>query len=260
MYLIDTHSHLDDPRLDQVRQQTLDQACQAGVVIQIIPAVSASSWRRVKALCKKTPNLYPCYGLHPLFMDEHLMSHLTELRTWLKKEKAFAVGECGLDYFINSPDKKKQKLIFSEQINIAIEFGLPAVIHANRAVEDVILEIKKNQLRRGVIHSFNGSHQQAERLIDLGFKLSFGGAISYDRATKIRKLIRDLPLDSLMLETDAPDQPPAKYRGELNKPAYLQEVFSVFCQLREEPAEYLAKKLNQNAIELFKLEDTDVLL
>ena len=251
--LIDSHSHFDDPRLDACREESYAEALAAGVVQQVIPAVSANTWQRVKTLCRTFTGLYPAYGLHPMFMAEHESRHLDALTDWLHKENAVAVGECGLDYFIGNPDKAAQKRIFSGQLQIAAELSLPAIIHANRAVEDVIIELKNSPLRRGVVHSYNGSRQQAERLIELGFKMSFGGAITYDRAKKLRELVKTLPLDSLLLETDAPDQPPAGHHRQLNKPAYLQEIFTAFCQLREEPADRIASRLNTNAADLFTL-------
>ena len=150
-----------------------------------------------------------------------------------------------------------RKDLLAAQLTLAKECDLPLVLHANKAVEDVILEIRKSGAGRGVVHSFNGSLQQAERLVGLGYKLSFGGALTYSRATRLRSLVRKLPLETLMLETDAPDQSPAKYYAERNQPAYLQEVFQTFCELRNESAKTIAKQLNQNAIDLFNLPLTE---
>ncbi len=251
--LIDTHCHFDDPRLDECRQIAYEEATQKGVFCQIIPAIHYDSWGRVKNLCQQFRGLYPCYGLHPLFMSRHKSIHLELLRRWLEEEEAVAVGECGLDYFVDKSNQSEQKQIFVKQLHIANEFDLPVVLHANRAVEDVTLEIRRSRVRNGVVHSFNGSLQQAGQLIDLGFKLSFGGAITYSRAKKLRQLIQNLPIESIMLETDAPDQSPAQHQGEINKPAYITHVFSEFCRLRSETPECLARQLNQNAIDLFRI-------
>ncbi len=257
MHLIDTHCHLDDPRLDTERAKILENAVTAGIFAQVIPAVTAASWKRVRRLCNTQSNLYPCYGLHPMFLDQHNLQHIELLQDWLKTEPAVAVGECGLDYFKDTSQKETQKTLFRKQLEIATEFDLPAVVHANRAVEDVILLIRKSKLRRGVVHSFNGSRVQAQRLIDLGFKLSFGGAITFERATKIRNLVKQLPLEYLMIESDAPDQPPAKYNRELNQPAFLSEIFSTICSLRGESPHIIQTQLNQNASELFGISNTN---
>jgi TatD DNase family protein len=253
MQLIDTHCHLDDARLTPVLDDVYHRALKAGVVQQVIPAVSAASWQGVKELCERYAGLHPCYGLHPHFLNQHQHRHVEQLRQWLSTEHAVAVGECGLDFFLPDLNKSQQQHFFTEQLKIADEFELPVVLHANRAVEEVINCLKKSTVRKGVVHSFNGSQQQAEQLITLGFKLSFGGAISYTRAIKLRGLAKSLPLECIMIETDAPDQPPASQQGKLNQPCFLIEVFNTLCSLRGESKAQLAKQLNSNAVELFSL-------
>ncbi len=253
MMLIDTHSHFDDPRLDECRDEAFRAAISAGVTVQIIPAVSAVTWPRVKSLCEKYSGCYPCYGLHPFFTDEHKSTDLDNLADWMERERAVAVGECGLDYFLPNPDKQKQKKLLLGQLELAADLNLPVVLHANRAVEDVTMAIRQSRVRRGVIHSFNGSYQQATQLIDLGFKLSFGGAVTYSRATKLRSLLKTLPRESILIETDAPDQPPSSRTGLLNQPAFLRDIFTTFCELMDDDMSTLANQLNRNAVDLFNL-------
>ncbi len=251
--LIDSHVHSDDQRFSSDRGKILQAARQSNVLAQIVPAISHRLWPRLKALCAAEDDLFPCYGLHPCFCDEHEDAHLDELSRWIRDERPVAVGECGLDYFISNADKARQQHLFSTQLALAREFDLPIVIHARKAVEDVIRLIRASGHHRGVIHSFNGSAQQAERLIDLGYHLGFGGAVTYDRATRLRKLVSGLPLDALLLETDAPDQVDVSHAGERNEPAYLVAIWQNISALRAEDPETIARATTHNAISLFRL-------
>jgi len=150
-------------------------------------------------------------------------------------------------------EKSTQQHLFGAQLSLAREFNLPIVIHAVRAVEDVIRMIRASGHRRGLVHSFNGSKQQAHRLIDLGYSLSFGGAITYPKAKKLRELVSDLPLEAMLLETDAPDQPPVPYQGTVNEPNYLIDIWRCVASIREESAHTIANVTSQNARQLFNL-------
>ncbi len=251
--LIDSHVHTDDDRFAGDIEGVLHNAREANVIAQIVPAISRRLWPRVRSVCNDHKDLFACYGLHPCFSAEHTVQHLDELASWLALERPVAVGECGLDYAIEDADKSFQHQLFIAQLALAREFNLPIVVHARKAVEDVIDLIKASGHRKGLIHSFNGSEQQALKLIELGFKFSFGGAITYDRASKLRSLVATLPLDSILLETDAPDQPDANHSGQRNEPAYLADVWASVCALREEDAAQIAATTSQNAIDLFNL-------
>ena len=251
--LIDSHVHTDDERLDGDRTRVLADARRANVVAQIVPAITRRFWPRVKALCDAEPDLFACYGLHPCFHDEHGEADLTELPAWLGRERPVAVGECGLDYFVAGAAKAEQQRLFAAQLALAREFDLPIVIHARRAVEDVIRMVRASGHYRGLVHSFSGSPQQARRLIDLGYRLSFGGAVTFDRARRLRALVATLPLEAILLETDAPDQSGAMHPGARNEPAWLVEVWRAVSALREEDEETVARVTTANAIELFDL-------
>lgn len=251
--LIDVHVHSDDERLKGDRHAVMRRAHQAGVVAQVVPAISERLWPRVKAVCAEHEGLHACYGLHPCFHDEHRDEHVAALADWIGREHPVAVGECGLDYYVAGADKARQQHLFAAQLSLAREFDLPIVIHARKAVEDVIRMIRVSGHYRGLVHSFNGSEQQAHRLIDLGYSLSFGGAVTYARARRLRHLVASLPLDALLLETDAPDQSDALHVGERNEPAYLAEVWRTVSALRPESAATVAARTTANAISLFRL-------
>jgi TatD DNase family protein len=251
--LIDSHVHTDDERLEPELQNVLHAARAANIIAQVVPGISRRLWPRVKALCDQHADLYPCYGLHPCFHDEHAAGDLNELAYWLGRERPVAVGECGLDYQIANVDKDRQQQAFAAQLALAREFDLPIVIHARKAVEDVIDMIRSSGHSCGMIHSYNGSAQQAGKLIDLGYKLSFGGAVTYDRASRLRKLVAQLPLDALLLETDAPDQTDAAHKGQRNEPAFLVDIWQAISALRPEDANTIAAATTANAISLFRL-------
>jgi TatD DNase family protein len=249
--LIDSHSHFDDRSFDPDRDAAWQRACAAGVEAQIIPAVTAVDWPRVKEICGRYPGLYPAYGLHPMFCDVHREQDLETLQQWLETESPVAVGECGLDFYIENPDKEKQQRIFEAQLELAQEHRLPVIIHARRAVEEVIQALRRYPGVRGVLHSYSGSEEQAMRLIELGFKMSFGGPVTFPRATRLRKLVSRLPLEAILLETDSPDQPDSSHRNQRNEPAYLPLILQEISALREEPPELVAATTTRNTKALF---------
>jgi len=249
--LIDSHVHVDDERLAVDRARVLADARAANVVAQVVPSISRALWPRVKSLCDDQADLFACYGLHPCF--RHSDEDIAELSVWLGRERPVAVGECGLDYFVAGTDKAEQQRLFAAQLALAREFDLPIVVHARRAVEDVIRMVRASGHYRGLVHSFSGSVQQAHRLIDLGYHLSFGGAATFERARRLRGLIAGLPLEAILLETDAPDQSDARHDGQRNEPAWLVDVWRAISALRDEDAESVARVTTANAIALFGL-------
>jgi TatD DNase family protein len=252
--LIDAHSHFDDFIFDADREQALRRAHEAGVMEQIIPAVKADWWPRIKQLCAQTKGLYPSYGLHPMYLQDHLQEHLDLLRLWVEKEQPVAIGVCGLDFYIDDPQPRRQQFYFEGQLQIAAERGLPVIIHARRSVEEVINTLRHYPAIEGMLHSFSGSEQQAYRLIDMGFYLSFGGPITYERAKRLHRLIKSLPLDAILLETDSPDQPANLHRGQRNEPAFLSEILDSVVRLRQQPREQIAEQTAVNTRLLFRID------
>lgn len=255
MRLIDSHCHLDLEAFDSDRSIIMQSARAVGVSDIIIPAVEASKWNGLVKLCRKDfpVNLHAAYGLHPMFMAQHTMQQLLDLETLLSSGEAIAVGECGLDFFIPKYDKQQQLDIFTAQLDLAVQFNLPVIIHSRKSLDLVLKELRLRPSLSGVVHSFSGSSQQARQLLDLGFYLGFGGPITYPRATKLRELIRTLPLDGLLLETDAPDQPDAKHHGLRNQPAWLVDIVNCIAELRNESIHHTAEVTTRNAITVFGL-------
>ncbi|MBT2968629.1 MAG: TatD family hydrolase [Candidatus Thiodiazotropha sp. (ex Ctena orbiculata)] len=252
--LIDAHSHFDDASFDADREQALTRARDAGIVEQIIPAVKAAWWPRIKQLCKENGGLHPSYGLHPMYLGDHREEDLQALRKWVTDEHPIAIGECGLDFYIDDQRPEQQQHYFEGQLRIAVDHELPVIIHARRSVEEVINTLRRYPGIVGMLHSYSGSEQQARRLIDMGFYLSFGGPITYERAKRLHRLIKSLPLDAILLETDSPDQPGSRHRGQRNEPAFLTEVLESVAQLRDQEPERIAAQTAANTRRLFKIQ------
>ena len=251
--LVDSHSHFDAPEFDGDRDAALARARAAGVTRQVVPAVAASSWPKLREVCAQDAGLFAAYGLHPMYLSEHRPAHLEDLRTWIEREKPVAVGECGLDFFVEGLDAETQQQYFDGQLRLAREFDLPVIVHARRAVDAVIASVKRVGRLRGVVHSFSGSPEQARQLWQLGFLIGLGGPVTYERANRLRALARTMPLDYLLLETDAPDQPDAGIRGQRNEPARLPVVRDVIAGLRGITADEVSQATTRNAERLFNL-------
>lgn len=254
--LIDSHCHLDADAFDPDRDEVIRRARSAGVGAQVVPATHAAGWPKLRAVCVRDQGLFPAYGLHPVFLREHRREHIEQLGDWVEREQPVAIGECGLDYFDDSLDRTIQQLYFDAQLQLARDTDLPLIVHARRAVEDVILAIRRVGQVRGVVHSFGGSPEQAARLYDLGFMIGLGGPVTYARAHRLRRLVADMPIDQLLLETDAPDQPDSDIRGQRNEPARLTRILDVVAQLRDEPAPQIARATSANARRLFGLPES----
>ncbi|MBW8849882.1 MAG: TatD family hydrolase [Xanthomonadales bacterium] len=251
--LVDSHAHLDAPEFDADRDAVLARARAAGVARQIVPAVNAAGWPKLRELCRGEAGLLPAYGLHPMYLDDHRETDLVELHAWIERERPVAVGECGLDFFVEGLDPARQALFFDGQLRLARDFDLPVVVHARRAVDQVIAAIRRFGPLRGVIHSYPGSADQAKRLFDLGFLVGIGGPVTYDRANRLRTLAATLPIECLLLETDAPDQPDSDHRGQRNEPARLVRVLETVAELRSMPPAEVAAATTANAERLFRL-------
>lgn len=251
--LTDSHCHLDAPEFDHDLGTVILRARAAGVMRQVIPAVEAKGWPRLRDLCNTEAGLFPAYGLHPMYLSSHRPDHLQELGEWMARERPVAVGECGLDFFVEGLDQDAQRLYFEGQLTLARDFDLPVIVHARRAVDAVIASFKRIGGLRGVVHSFSGSPEQARQLWRLGFLVGIGGPATYPRANRLRGLVAKMPLEHLLLETDAPDQPDAGIRGQRNEPARLSYICETIAQLRGVDAAAIAAATSANAQRLFNL-------
>lgn len=253
--LADSHVHLDDAAFDPDRADVISRALRAGVSTLVVPAIDAASWPQIKALCASYEHIFPAYGLHPMYLTQHVPAHVDQLRGWLGGDDAVAVGEIGLDFHDPALDPELQRSYFHQQLELAREYDLPVIMHARGALEEVIQTLRRWPGLRGVVHSFSGSEQQASQLCGMGIHLGIGGPVTYDRAQRLRRIVRDMPLEFLLLESDAPDQPNASHRGERNEPQRVTEVLRCIAALRDAPDTDIAAATMENTRRLFRLDD-----
>ena len=247
--LIDTHCHLDAAEFNGQQESIVRDAQAAGVSVLVLPAIERANFNAVSLLSTQYPGCVPAYGIHPMDVDRATPADLDALRGFLAHTNTVAVGEIGLDYFVEDYDRENQAFYFSEQLKLAREFDLPVLLHTRRALDTVLKHLRQIRVRGGIAHAFNGSTQQAKEFINLGFKLGFGGAMTYSRATRLRQLASTLPLESIVLETDAPDIPPDFLeRDHPNKPEYLPCIAQTLAELRGISLEEISQATTANAL------------
>jgi TatD DNase family protein len=245
----DTHCHLDAAEFDGAQADVVRNAQAAGVSRIVVPSVTRANFEAVRVLCAQYPNCTPAYGIHPMYVDDALPEDLEVLRATLREQPVVAVGEIGLDFFVQHYDRARQEYFFVEQLKLAREFDLPVLLHIRRAQDTILKHLRQYKVRGGIAHAFNGSRQQADEFIKLGFKLGFGGAMTYSRATKLRELAATLSLESIVLETDAPDIPPEFLeRGLPNEPQYIPRIAQSLATLRGLTLEEVAQVTTANAL------------
>jgi TatD DNase family protein len=254
---VDSHAHLDGTAFDADRDAMLLRAQRQGVNQIVVPATNRASWAGIRHLCAEQAGLFPAYGSHPLFIHDNAPLDVDALSSWLVAGDAVAIGEIGLDYYSANCGKATQRAWFKAQLRVARELDLPVVVHALRAVEEVSLALRAVKGLRGVVHSFSGSRQQAERLWDMGFHLGIGGPVTYPRAHRLRQIVAHMPVEFLLLESDAPDQPDVDHRGQRNEPARVAGIAQCIADLRGEPVEDLGAATTANARRLFGLPDEE---
>ncbi|MDH3355805.1 MAG: TatD family hydrolase [Chromatiales bacterium] len=273
MRLFDSHCHLDIAEFDADRSEVLARARTSGVTSMVIPGIDAARWDGLLALCDTKEGLNPALGLHPMFYKQHTQqTDIKRLEEQLSENKLVAIGEIGLDFYdvqggtnaegvgmrrsgLNRErgGEQLQYALFESQLEIARTAGLPVILHVRKAHEEVLKRLKKISVVGGTAHAFNGSVELAKRYIDLGFKLGFGGMVTYEKSTKLRELVKKVPLESIVLETDAPDMAPTLHHGARNSPEYLPEIAQMIAEIREISIDEVAKITTQNAKDVFNL-------
>ncbi|GAA4332446.1 TatD family hydrolase [Variovorax defluvii] len=264
--LVDTHCHLDAPEFGREMPDIRARAARRNVRMCVIPAVASSNFARVRQLAHEQDDAY-ALGIHPLCTpesdDDDLARLDAELEAGMDDPRLVAVGEIGLDYFVPELDLEKQAHVFHNQLQLARRYALPVIIHVRRSVDQVLRHLRLMVPPggwHGIAHAFNGSLQQAQACIELGLKLGFGGAVTFERALQLRRLAAELPLDAIVLETDSPDIPPQwLYRTQAqraagepqgrNDPGELPRIAEVVAGLRGITTQELAEATTRNAIE-----------
>lgn len=250
--LIDTHCHLDDVSFDADRAAIVAEAMRLGVSKIIVPAIAKSNFDKVIALGRQFAICEYALGIHPMYVSQSDLTDLTSLKQYLSQHQPIAIGEIGLDYFVTKDNIALQQYFLIEQLKLASEFNLPVILHVRNAIDDVLKYLRQYPVKGGIAHAFNGSLQQAQQFIQLGFKLGFGGVMTYHKALKIRALAKKLPIDSIVLETDAPDMPPEWLgRKGRNAPTELPKIAAVLSQIRGCDEAQIMPKIKQNVQDVF---------
>ncbi|RTE66937.1 TatD family deoxyribonuclease [Amphritea opalescens] len=255
MTLIDSHCHLDFPELSADITAVLARAHKAGVDRFVVPGVAVDNWEGVLNLCANYSGLYPALGLHPCFLQGDHTDDLNTLEERLSQHlEVIAVGEIGLDLFIPNADLEAQLAVFRPQLVLAKQFDKPVLLHVRKAHDQVLKQLRQLKLARaGLVHGFSGSEQQASEYLKLGFKLGIGGAVTYERATKLRRLVAQLPLDSFVLETDSPDMPLFGYQGQANYPERVAMVAETVAHIRQQPLQTIIEVTSAQSTKILSL-------
>lgn len=240
---IDTHCHLDALEFADSLPVIIGAAKEKNIKAILLPAVKAADFIHVQELAhqysQEIPGLVYTLGIHPLYTNQAQESDIKTLderiTESLSDPRFVGVGEIGLDYFVEDLDPHKQEFFFNAQLDLAQKYQLPVILHVRRSQDAILKALRRRKISGGIAHAFNGSFQQAEQFIELGFKLGFGGAATYERALQIRRLLKELPLDSIVTETDSPDIPPAWLREEgivFNQPAFVERIAKELASIR----------------------------
>ncbi|WP_153075017.1 TatD family hydrolase [Paraburkholderia bonniea] len=249
---IDTHCHLDAAEFDLDRDAVADAAYAAGVSRIVIPAVARSNFAQVRALAHRTRGAVYALGIHPLFTPQAQDADLDVLRheieASLTDPRFVGIGEIGLDYFVLGLDDARQQFFYQAQLALAGRFDLPVICHVRKSQDQVLKGLRQHQVQRGIAHAFNGSFQQAQGYLDQGLHLGFGGNLTFERARQIRRLALQLPLDALVIETDAPDISPAWLYRQRNTPDQVPAIGACLAQLRNLDPMTLALGTSANAL------------
>ena len=254
MKLIDTHCHLDFEAFNADREQVLQEARDVGLIGIVVPGTHQQGWESLLSVCAAHDALYPVIGLHPMFLEQHQESDIEKLEYAINDSKPYAIGEIGLDYRDSVVDEGQQTFYFEQQVLLARKKELPVILHILKAHDQALKILRNNPVCGGTVHAFNGSLQQAEQYIELGFKLGFGGMLTYERSSKLRKLAAELPIKSIVLETDAPDMTVFQYQYQRNSPVYLPYCLQALAEVRNEAPDVIAAQTTENAISVFRLD------
>lgn len=253
---IDTHCHLDAPEFNGLTDKIVTDAQTAGVSRIVIPAIDKRDFKTVRDLSVLYPDCAYALGIHPLYVAQAEEQDLLLLQDCIEQAlddpRFVAIGEIGLDYFVpelkEEPLKTKQEYFYAEQLKLAKKYGLPVLLHVRRSQDIILKHLRKIQVVGGIAHAFNGSFQQAQTFLDLGFKIGLGGAMTFPRSLQIRRLAAELPLSALVLETDSPDIPPAWLRNAMNTPDQIPKIGQVLADIRQLSVEEIQKATTQNAM------------
>lgn len=250
--LVDAHAHLDDDAFDPDREEVIQKIKEAGIFVINAGSDLHTSEFSVR-LAERYDFVYACVGVHPHEAQKAPEGYLQILRNLAQSPKVVAVGEIGLDYYYDFSDREIQKKVFSEQLELAKEVGLPVVIHDREAHGDTLEILKRSGIKRGLMHCYSGSYEIAGEFMKMGFYFSFGGPITFKNAKRPKEVAAKLPLEKILLETDCPYLSPEPYRGKRNDPTRVRVIAEALAHIKGITLQEVEKTTTSNARELFKL-------
>ena len=255
MNLVDTHAHLDFPRFKKDRSQVIERAFENELKYIVNIGADLQSSRNSIKLAEQYDNIYATVGIHPHGADKADLEALKELREMAQSDKVVAIGETGLDFHYDNSPREKQKQAFRAQLRLASNMGLPVVIHAREADEDTVKILKEEGIEKtgGIMHCFASDKKMARKALDLGLYLAFGGLITFSNLDNLRSIVKDVPLDRLLVETDAPYLTPDPYRGKRNEPLYVKHVAEKIAEIKNISLQEVAETTTKNAEKIYKL-------
>lgn len=263
MHFFDSHCHFDFSVFDTDRALIWRECNARGIAHLIIPGVVPEQWLRAASIAAQYKNIYVAVGVHPWWVSENIAAdkvadYVVDTRLHLDKNitqrNCVAIGECGLDAVIETPMSLQQQIL-DIHVQLAQQISMPLIIHCRKAHNELLVQLKRYDLPAGgVIHGFSGSYELAASYWDMGFRLGIGGTITYERANKTRAAVKKLPLDAILLETDAPDMPISGRQGERNSPIHIIDIAQTLADLRAEPLEKIAEQTTLNSRTLFKID------
>lgn len=253
--MIDSHAHIFASEFDVDRNDVIERAKKEGVKKIILVGFSSKTNEQAYALAKMDSFFYPTCGLHPSEVDDGFEEEIKKLEEFIKKNKVYAVGECGLDYYWDTSYKEQQKEAFRRQIELSIKYDLPLIIHCRDAIQDTYDILKDYEKAYGVMHCYSGSYEMAKEFIKLGFYISLGGPVTFKNAKEPKRVAENIPLEYLLIETDSPYLAPTPYRGKRNESSFVKYTLEEIAKIRNIEIKELEKILDSNTIKLFKLED-----
>jgi TatD DNase family protein len=254
MHFIDTHAHVYAPELATDIELVIKNAISVGIEKILMPAIDSASLEAMLKVEQQFPDhCIAMMGLHPCYVKENYKAELKLVEEWIAKRKFIAIGEIGLDYYWDKTFAKEQQLVFETQMQWALDMQLPIVIHTRNAMGETIELVKPFAKKglHGVFHCFSGSKESAEQIIGMGFHLGLGGVLTYKNAG-VAEAIKDIPMEYLVLETDAPYLAPVPYRGKTNEPAHMLEVAKKLAEIKSMPLHEIAAITTSNAKKLFR--------
>ncbi len=255
--LIDSHAHLEMPEFVKDLEEVIQRAASSGIEYIFTVGTEKRDWRRALEIAKSHANIYAILGVHPHNAKEIDDETYPTLKKLCQEEKVRAYGEIGLDFFRNLSPQDLQRKRFREQIGLARELGLPIIVHDRDAHCETVEILKSERAKEcgGVIHCFSGDEEMAKACLEMGFYISIPGSVTFKNAGAFHEVVRKLPLESLLVETDAPFLTPVPFRGKRNEPGYVRYTAQKVAELKSVPLDKVAEVTTENALRVFRLKD-----